>query len=202
MAPCSLAFAVFLLQAPGHGWGVAQVQPREVKRIYWELQQTTEIVVRIVPVDSDGRPVQVDLVFQAFFPGRPERVGAEMQWPKGPPSRLALTAQAFPLTFVIPELSLRFEIDGVPVDLMGPGSRYRHVFSCPDGCSPNGLEVDLEPGLLRSLITAQRVKGWTLGFPMKLTPADQAALASFAGRIGLPATPDPKQNDNHSEADE
>jgi hypothetical protein len=180
-----VALIVLCLQGPVHDWGIARAQPREVKRIYWELLQTTEVLVRLVPVDPDGKPVRVDLVFQAFFPGRPERIGAAMQWPKGRPARLTVTAQAFPATFVIPELSLRLVLDGATVDLTGSPGRYRHILPCPDGCSPNGIEADLEPAILQSLITARSVEGLALGFPIELRPADQTALADFAARIGF-----------------
>jgi hypothetical protein len=184
MALTSLALIVLCLQTPVHGWGIAQVPPGEVKRIYWELLQTTEVLVRLVPADPDGKPVRVDLVFQAFFPGRPERIGAAMQWPKGRPARLTVAAQAFPATFVIPELSLRLVMDGATVDLTGAAGRYRHLLPCPD-CTPNGVEADLEPAMLQSLITARSVEGQALGFPIRLTPADQTVLADFAARIGL-----------------
>ena len=107
MARSALLLMLPLLQAPDDGWGVARVQPREVKQIYWELLQTTEVLVRLVPVDPAGKPVRVNLVFQAFFPGRAERdpYSGLLQVPKGRPARLAVTAQAFALTFIIPEAS-------------------------------------------------------------------------------------------------
>jgi len=43
----------------------------------------------------------------------------------------------------------------------------------------------LEPPVLRSLVTARAVRGQALGFPIKLTHADQVVLADFAARIGL-----------------
>jgi hypothetical protein len=185
------ALMLLLSQAPDDGWGVTRVQPREVNRIYWELLETTEVLVRLVPIDPDGKPVRVNLVFQAFFPGRAQRnpYTGVPQWPKGPPARLVLTAQAFALTFVIPELSLRLVIDGATVELTGPGSRYRNVpcLIATDDCAPNGVEADLAPAVLRSLITARAVEGQTLGLPIKLTHADQIVLADFAARIGLPA---------------
>jgi len=185
-----LALMLLFHQVPDDGWGLTRVQPREVKRIYWELLQTTEVLVRLVPIDPDGKPVRVNLVFQAFFPGRAQQdlYTVRPQWPKGPPARLVLTAQAFPMTFVIPELSLRLVIDGATVELTGPGSRYRNIpcLIATDDCAPNGVETDLEPAVLRSLITARAVQGQALGFPIKLTHADQAVLADFAARIGLP----------------
>jgi hypothetical protein len=185
-----VALMLLLLQAPDDGWGVARAQPREVKRIYWELLKTTEVLVRLVPIDPDGKPVRVNLVFQAFFPGRAQRdiYTGLPQWPKGPPARLVVTAQAFALTFVIPELSLRLAIDKATVDLTGPGSRYRNIpcLITTEDCAPNGVEADLEPAALRSLITARTVQGQALGLPIKLTHEDQAVLADFAARIGLP----------------
>jgi hypothetical protein len=191
MVLSSLPLVLLLLQAPDDGWGPTRVQPGEVRRIYWELLQTTEVLVRLVPVDADGKPVRVNLVFQAFFPGRAERdpYSGLPQWPKGPPTRLTLTAQAFALTFIIPELSMRLVIDGAAVDLTGPGSRYRNIpcLVTTDDCSPDGIQVDLEPATLRSLITARAVQGQALGFPITLTQADQAVLADFVTRIGLSA---------------
>ena len=188
----SLLLIPLLLQTPDDGWGVVRSRPREVTRIYWELLKTTEVFVRLTLLDSDGKPVRVNLVFQAFFPGRAERdpYSGLPRWPKGSPARLAITAQAFSMTFVIPELSLRLAIDGAPVELTGPDNQYRNI-PCPiavDDCSSNGVEADLQPAILRSLIAARAVQGRALGFSFKLTPADQAALADFADRIGLPPT--------------
>lgn len=177
-------------QAPDPGWGPTGVKPREVSRIYWDLLQTSEVLVRLIPAEPDGRPARVNLVFHAFFPGRETRgwnTGLP-EWPKGPPARLTVTAQAFPLTFVIPELSLRLVIDGEATDLTTPG-RYRNIpcLIATDGCAPDGVEADLEPALLRSMVAARVVKGEALGFPIELTQADRSALAEFAARIGLPS---------------
>jgi hypothetical protein len=176
-------------QAPDQGWGLTGVKPREVSRIYWDLLQTTEVLVRLIPVGPDGKPLRVNLVFQAFFPGRETREWntGQPQWPKGPPARLTVTAQAFPLTFVIPELSLRLVIDGTSFDLTTPGSRHRYI-PCPittEDCAPNGVETDLEPRVLVSLVAAQSVQGQALGFPFELAKADMRVLGEFAARIGL-----------------
>lgn len=174
-------------QTPKAGWGETNVQPHQVSRIYRDLLQTTEVLVVLQPVDPDGKPVRVNLVFQAFFPGRAERdwYTGEPQWPKKAPARLTVTAQAYPMTFVIPELSLRLRIDGTAVDLTGPGSRYRNIpcLVAIEGCSPDGVEVELDPSVLRSLLGARVVGGHALGFPFELTKADRAALAEFATRL-------------------
>jgi hypothetical protein len=186
---CALGLGLPVPQAPDEGWGVAGVKPREVRRIYWDLLETTEVVVRVIPIGPDGKPIRVNLLFQAFFPGRERRdwnTGLP-QWPKGPPARLTVTAQAFALTFVIPALSLRLLIDGTPVDLTGPGGRYRNIpcLITTDDCTPNGVEADLDPRILASVIAARSVQGKALGFPFELLEADREVLREFAGRIDL-----------------
>jgi hypothetical protein len=182
------SLAILLLQAPGDGWAPVQAPPREVKRVYWELFQTTELWLQLIPEDPDGKPPLVNLVFQAFFPGRADRnpYSGLPQEPKGPPARLVLKAQPLPLT-IVRELSLRLVIDGKAVDLAGPDGRYRNLpcLVASEGCTPYAIEAELEPSVLRSLITAQAVHGQVLGFPIELTEADQRALAEFATRIGL-----------------
>jgi hypothetical protein len=40
---------LLLAQGPGEGWNVVQAAPREVKRVYWELFETTEVWVLLLP---------------------------------------------------------------------------------------------------------------------------------------------------------
>ena len=183
----SLTLALLLFQGPGNGWAM-QPGTREVKRLYWELFETTEVWLRLIPEDPDGKPPLVNLVFQAFFPGRAERdpyTGLPRE-PKGPPARIVLQAQPLPLT-MIRELTLRLVIDGKTIDLTAPASHYRLLgcLGASDDCAQNAVEADLEPSTLRSLVAATTVRGEALGFPIKLTDADRAALAEFATRIGV-----------------
>ena len=183
----SLTFAL-LLQAPGDGWSVTQSPARTVQRLYWDLFQTTEVWLSVVPENPDGQPPLLQLVFQAFFPGRAERDPSSglPQWPKGAPERIVLRAQAFPLT-LIRELSLRLRIDGQLLDLTAPGSRFKNLpcLIASESCTPNAVEAEIEPAIVRSLIGARKVGGEALGFPITLSSADQAALADFAARIKL-----------------
>jgi hypothetical protein len=188
LALCWLPLTVLLLQAPGDGWELVRAPPREIKRLYWDLFQTTEVWLRLVPEDRDGKPSPVNLVFQAFFPGRAERdpYSGLPREPKGPPARLAIRAQPLPLT-VIRELSLRLVIDGNAVELTAPANRYRNLpcLIATEDCTPSAVEADLEPSLLRSVIAARSVRGQALGFALQLTEADQVALVEFVTRIGL-----------------
>lgn len=187
MAPSSLLLGVLLFQGPGDGWANVP-DARQVKRLYWDLFKTTEIWVRLIPESPEGKPGLVNLIFQAFFPGVPERdpyTGLPRE-PKGPPARLVLVAQPLPMT-VIHELSLRLVVDGQTIDLTGPSNRYRNLpcFVATEDCTPNAVEAELEPSVLRSSITARVVKGEALGFPIKLSAEDLRALAEFATKIGL-----------------
>src|SRR4029453_10610729 len=104
---------------------------REVKRLYWDLFQTTEVWLRLVPEDPDGKPPLVQLIFQAFFPGSTERdpQSGTPQWPSRTPDRLVIRAQSLPLT-MIRDLSLRLRIDDQLLDLTAPGRRFKNL-PCP-----------------------------------------------------------------------
>ena len=171
------------------GWGVTNAQPHQVSRIYWELLPATEVLVPLQPREPDGTPVRFHLVFHAFYPGRADRdwqTGLPA-WPKGAPARLAVTAQAFPLTFAIPELSIRFTIDGAPHDVTAPGGSYRNVpcSFASSACTPTGVEADLAPNVLRALVRARKVEGTALGTRFVLTNMDREALTRFARHVGI-----------------
>jgi hypothetical protein len=178
---------MLFIQLPGAGWVMAPAPPREVKRLYWELFETTEVWVRLTPCDPSGTPPVLQLVFQAFFPGRAPREWYSLlpQWPKGEPARMVVRAEPSPLT-AVRGLSLRFVLDDYTFYLTGPGNRST-IVPCGDECTPSAVEAELHPTLLRALIVAQTVQGEALGFPIRLAAADQRALAGFAARVGVSA---------------
>jgi hypothetical protein len=175
MLSCAIASAM-ILALPQSGWALTQAQPRHVGRLYWELVPETEVRVRLIPEDPDGKPPLVNLVLHAFFPGRAERDPRSglPQWPKGAPARLTISAEPLPST-VIPDLSLQLVIDGRAIDLTGPGSRSRNLpcLLASADCTPNAVKADLDASILRSLITAGSVGGKAPGFRMKLVAAGQ-----------------------------
>jgi hypothetical protein len=189
MALSSLLLGVVLFQGPGDGWANVP-DARQVKRLYWDLFKTTEIWVRLIPENAEGKPPLVNLIFQAFFPGVPERdpyTGLPRE-PKGPPEKIVLKAMPLPMT-VVQMLTLRLEIGGKTVDLTADPARYRYLSPCGpgDGCAANAVDADIDAALVRSLVAAKVVNGVALGFPVKLTAEDQRALKEFATRIGLTA---------------
>lgn len=192
MAPSSLLLGVLLFQGPGDGWANVP-DARQVKRLYWDLFKTTEIWVRLIPESPEGKPGLVNLIFQAFFPGVPERdpYTGQPREPKGLPEKLVLKAQPLPMT-VVRELTLRLEIDGKTVDLTANPGQYRYLYPCApgDGCTANAVDADIDAALVRSLVAADVVKGVALGFPIKLTAEDQRALKEFAAKVTRSPTHD------------
>jgi predicted enzyme related to lactoylglutathione lyase len=184
--PICAAASVLAVVLTQSGWALARAQPREVGRTYWELIPETELWVRLVPEDPEGKPPLVNLVFHAFFPGRAKRdpYSGFPQWPKGYPSRLTLSAEPLPQT-LIRELALRLVIDDKTIDLTGPGGRYRNLpcLVATESCTPNAVEAELDASVLRSVATARSVLGVALGFPVRLVAADQHAVREFAAKL-------------------
>ena len=170
-----------LLQAPGDGWAFVH-DTGKVKTLYWELFDTTEVWLRLIPQRASGEAPLQNLIFQAFFPGKQ---------PKGRPARVVVRALPLPLT-IIREPMLRFSVDGKALDLTADPSRFRYLYPvCSDasGCSANGVEAELDPALLGSMLIARSVTGEGLGFPFRLTAGEQKLLSEFAGRAGLGPEP-------------
>jgi hypothetical protein len=168
-----LGVMLLLWQAPGDGWGMVDSRPREVKRLYWDLFQTTEVWVTLSPVTADT-VAGPRFAFQAFFPGREV---------KGRPQRVQVKALA---GVVAIDLSLRVTIDGMTTDLTGPdGNSFLLYPPCSEGCSANGVAAELKPELLRSMAVAANVGIVAFGSTFQLSPEDRGALGEFAKQIGL-----------------
>ena len=174
--------------------GVAAASPqtpaktRDVRRLYWELQKRTEVYVRLIPEDAAGGKPLVSLTFRADFPGVAKRSPHDglPEWPAGPPARVTITAEPLP-SVLITELALRLQVDGTCVNLTPPGGRYRNIpcLVYSDDCAPSGVEAEIDPALLGALVDARSVEGVVLGFAVRLTREDQAAVNEFAARTRL-----------------
>ena len=168
---------VLLLQAPGDGWALAQVPDREVKTLYWELFDTSETWVSVIPSGPKDEPPLTRLILQAFFVGKSTA---------GPPSRVVLRALGLPMT-IMRDYSLKLTVDDKAFDLApacaspaGSGPPCQLLYPPGANSSANGVAVDLDPGLVERLAGAHAVTGTALGFPIVLSPDDLAALARFA----------------------
>lgn len=190
----SLLLALLLLQGPGEGWNLAQAPPGEVKKLYWDQFETTEVWVLLLPDGPKEEPQPVNMVFQAFFSGRAkrDRSSAHPSWPMGKPDRLALRVQPFPLT-VVTQLSLQLVVDDEAFDLAAPcaspggaGPPECQLLFAGDGAA-NGFSVEIRPALLQRLANARVVTGTALGLPIVLSSDDLNIVREFAEAIHLHA---------------
>jgi hypothetical protein len=185
--------ALFLLQGPaGEGWNL-QTTPREVQRVYLDLLETTEVSLLLLPGGPEGEPLRVNMLFQAFFPGRAERdpYSKLPPWPKGAPERVTMTVRPLPLT-VLKDTSLRLVVDGETFDLgesCGPlevGGPCQVLYSGSGIGSDSaivGISAEIQPALLQRLAQARGVTGTALGFPILLSSNDVEAVSQFAERV-------------------
>ena len=190
-----VALQLFLFQGPGEGWNQVQAPPREVKRVYWDLFETTEVWVLLLPGAPQGEPPPVKIVFQAFFSGRakPDPYTKLPRWPKGEPERLTVRVQPFPMT-VINEFSLRLVVDDETFDLsasckwpLGSGGPCQILYSSDSAII--GVSAEVQPALLQRLAKARVVTGTALGFPILLSSDDLGALGRFAEAVHLKVAP-------------
>jgi hypothetical protein len=191
--------ALLLFQGPGEGWNLVQAPPREVRRVYWDLFETTEVWVLLLPKGPQGEPPLVNIVFQAFFSGRAKRdpYSKLPQWPKGEPERLTVRVQPFPMT-VLKEPSLRLVVDDETFDLgasckspFGFGGPCQRLYSGDSelGSAIIGVSVEVQPALLQRLAKARVVTGTALGFPILLSSDDLGAVEKFAEAVHLKMDP-------------
>jgi hypothetical protein len=187
---------LFWFQGPFEG---RQTTPREVQRVYWDLLETTEVSVLLLPGGPEGEPLRVNMLFQAFFPGRAKRdpYSKLPPWPKGKPERVTMTVRPSPLTVIL-DTSLRLVIDGETFDLgesCGPlkvGGPCQILYSGSGIGSDSaivGISAEIQPALLKRLAQARGVAGTALGFPIVLSSDDVAAVGQFAEAIHWKVSP-------------
>jgi hypothetical protein len=170
------ACLLLLLQAPGDGWAVTDSKPGEIRKLYWDLFDTTEVWVRLSPEVPDGKgPAPLRLVFQAFYPGRE---------PKGPPKRIGARV----VGPAVADLSFRLAFDGTTVDLTGPEGNSRLLFPAPtcQDRGANGVDAELKPNVLRAPAAASRTGGTAMGVRFEISAADRKVLQTFVQQLGLP----------------
>jgi hypothetical protein len=150
--------------------------PREIKILYWELFQTTEVWVRIVPEAHNGKPTLLSLIFFVTYPGKDL---------KRTPPTISLQAQPDPLT-VFKRLSLKLTLQpGGFLDLAAPGRDFRYIYPCGvgEGCAPGAIVATLSWEELNRFAKCERFTGEVLGFDVSFAAADSDALRDFARKL-------------------
>jgi hypothetical protein len=184
----SFLFAFFLaitpsIQAPGDGINLAPSAPREIKTLYWELFNQTEIWVRLSPEGKDNKPAPVSLIFYITFPGKE---------PQSEPEQITVRAQADP-RFVASKFSLKLiPRPGAPLDLVGPlgtvknsiGTDFQYYPNCPGGgCAMTGIISYLPWKTFVQIAQSESLTAEALGMEVSLQKSDLDALRAFAKKI-------------------
>ena len=152
-----LVFPLQLLPPPKDG---------EVRVVYWELRNESEVWLTLEPTSADGRPAPM-LTFTHTFPGKLP----------GPPAK-QIEVRAFGWA---PSAELRFEID----------DKERIELSPPGGILTSGTPSDyvratIGIDILRQLARARRITGRALGLNFELRDSQRKAIAAFTDRVGHP----------------
>jgi hypothetical protein len=178
--------AMPMSQAPGDGY-IYEPSSREIKTLYWELYQTTEIWVRLSPDGVDrNKPAPVSLIFYVTFPGK--ELANE-------PTDITIRAQSSPL-FVTTKFSLKLmPRPGEPLDLAGPlgpdknsiGTNFQYLQNCRDSsssnCTVNGIISYLPWKVFMQIASSETLTAEVLGIEVSFQQADLDALRAFARRL-------------------
>lgn len=168
--------AVPTAQGPGDGYNLAPSSPREIKTLYWELFNTTELWVRLTPEGETGKPAPVSLIFSATFPGSRQ---ADV------PTEISIRAQVDP-RFVASKFSLKLmPHPGELLDLAAPGTDFEYYPHCPIGekCAVTGIISIVPWKVFTRIVKAKSITGEVLGLEVSLQEADLDALRAFAQRL-------------------
>jgi len=183
-----LLFALFLavmptVQGPGDGYNFAPSSAREVKTLYWELFQTTEIWVRLAPEGRDHKPAPLSLIFYVTFPGKELSIE---------PTDITIRAQADP-RFAAAKFSLKLAPKpGQPFDLVGPlgtvknsiGTNFQYYPNCPGGgCAVTGVISYLPWKVFLQIARSESLTAEVLGIEVSFQQADLDALRAFAKKL-------------------
>jgi hypothetical protein len=150
--------------------GQALPPPRdgEIRVLYWELQNETEVWLTLEPKSPDGKPGPGILTFTYRFKGKR---------PKAPPSQIE--ARAYAGFLWAPKVALWFVLDDrEKIDLIPPGT-----FTLSSGSVSDYLYATVPITLMNRIAHAKRVTGNALGFDFELTESQIQAIRAFMERV-------------------
>jgi hypothetical protein len=159
---------------------VFAAQPREVKSVYWDSNQHTEVCMTLIPTpeSKESLPLRMTLSFT--------HVGRQL---KGPPAVVMLHVSLPP--FAVPTWpSLNLLIDREErLDLTTGSPSYSVTYpgGCGTDCSYTGVAVPLTLATFSRIGTAKSVSGEAFGVKFSLSAEDLESLIPFAARLMPPA---------------
>jgi hypothetical protein len=176
IATACLFIAAALLSA-----GQALPPPRdgEIRALYRELQNQTEIWLTIEPRSSEGTPAPAGMIltFSSRFAGKK---------PKAPPENVYVRAYAGMMWAPRVEFWLLLD-DRDRIDLVPPGT-----FALETGSVSDYLSATMNVRPFAAITKAERISGNALGFEFETTEAQREALRLFMERI---LSENPAKND-------
>jgi hypothetical protein len=148
----------------------------ELGAFYFDVLNESQVWVDLSPRVLEDGPNPVRLNVTVAFPGRtlasaPPRVTV----------RATSDDSAFPLRIRVPVL--RFDPhNGTAIDLTGPGSVYHFQPGC-ENCAANMLVTDMKFEQLQAVTDSPLIEVEALGFRLRLTPVDLAALRKLVATV-------------------
>jgi hypothetical protein len=152
--------------------GAAQLLPPagdgDIRIVYWELQNVTDIWLTLEPRTLKGERAPL-VTFTYRFPGRRQTAAPR-----------EVEVQAFSGQFWAPRAELWFELDGRErVDLSALPSGTALLQGAADDYWSGRMPIDV----MRRLAGAHRITGSSLGFPFELSVSQRQALRAWLERI-------------------
>jgi hypothetical protein len=139
----------------------------EIRVVYWELRQETEVWLTIEPKSPDGKPAPPAMILTIgrTFSGK---------IPASPPATFEVRASAGMTS--APRVELWFMVDGGKIDLAGG------KMALEQGRGSDYLPSAIPAETLKRIAAADRITGSALGFAFELTASQRTALRTFIER--------------------
>jgi hypothetical protein len=151
----------------------------EVKALYWELYDHTEVCVNLPSAPGPPGAWPLSFTFSFTYTGRTM---------KAPPANVLFRVMMPPYAAIAwPSLQVTLD-SGERLDLTAPGRPYRVVYppgcvGAEDGCGCTGLEVPLSREEFLRWAAAKTISGTAFGVDFSLAPGAHESLLSLAERL-------------------
>jgi hypothetical protein len=163
--------ALVLVTALGAGQLLPPPRDGEIRTVYYELQNVTDVWLTLEPRTAKGeRAPLVALTYR--FPGRRQTT-----------SPREVEVQAFSEQFWAPRPELWFELDGQRIE--PPPSVPGPATGLLTGVASDYWSVRLPIDVMHAIASAHRVQGSSLGFPFELSASQLQAIRTWLARIEL-----------------
>jgi hypothetical protein len=154
-------------------------RPGEVKALYWELYEHTEVCVNLVPEPGPAGASPLSVTFSFTHTGRKLEAA---------PANVLFRVMMPPYASVAwPSLQVTLD-RSEPLDLTAPGQPYQVVFppGCTlagSGCGYTGVEVPVSREAFLRWAAAKTIRGTAFGVAFSFSPEAHESLLRLAERL-------------------